>query len=103
MIFTLGIFWKKTTANAALAAAISSAALSLALKIFWPELPFMDRVSVVFLACIAIAVAISLIEKGEDHDKAVNLKEMNFTTSTSYNVASLAIVLILVGLYATWW
>lgn len=103
VIFTLGIFWKKTTANAALAAAISSAALSLALKIFWPELPFMDRVSVVFLACIAIAVAISLIEKGEDHDKAVNLKEMNFSTSTSYNVASLAIVLILVGLYATWW
>ena len=48
VIFFLGIFWKKATANGALAAAIGSAVLSFLLKQLMPELPFIDRVGVVF-------------------------------------------------------
>ena len=62
VIFLLGIFWKKTTSLAALVAAVSSAVLSFALKLLWPELPFIDRVGVVFLLCAAIAVAISVVQ-----------------------------------------
>ena len=53
-IFLLGMFWEKTTTHGALAAAIGSAVFSFALKVLWPELPFIDRVGVVFLACIAV-------------------------------------------------
>ena len=62
VIFLLGMFWERTTAAGALVAAIASAVLSLVLKFAWPSLPFMDRVGIVFLACFAIAVAISLLQ-----------------------------------------
>ena len=42
-------------------AAIASAALSLTFKLFWPELPFMDRVGLVFLLCVAIGFLWSLV------------------------------------------
>ncbi|WJG08967.1 sodium/sugar symporter [Aliiglaciecola sp. LCG003] len=103
VIFALGIFWKKTTANAALIAAISSAALSLVLKIFWPELPFMDRIGLVFLLCAAIAIIVSLRESTGPHPNAIDLNDINFNTSTSFNLASVAVILILIGLYSTWW
>ena len=56
VIFLLGMFWERATSLGAMAAAIGSAVLSFALKMLWPSLPFMDRVGIVFLACIAIAV-----------------------------------------------
>ncbi|MCV6604040.1 MAG: sodium/sugar symporter, partial [Porticoccaceae bacterium] len=47
VLFLLGMFWKKTTATAALSAAVGSFVLSLLGRLFWPELPFMDRVGLV--------------------------------------------------------
>src|SRR5882762_5136027 len=62
VIFLLGMFWERTTATAALVAAIASAVLSTVLKFAWPALPFMDRVGVVFLACMGIAIVLSLMQ-----------------------------------------
>ena len=53
-IFMLGLFWSRTTATAALLSAVGSAALSLLLKLYWPDLPFMDRVGLVFILCVAM-------------------------------------------------
>lgn len=104
VIFVLGFFWKKATANSALAAALSSALFSLGFKLFWPELPFMDRVGLVFLLCVAIAVIITLLQsKGEDNPKAVHLDGISFRTSTGFNVATVAVIVVLVALYTTWW
>lgn len=103
VIFLLGFFWKKATATSALAAAISSAVLSLALKLFWPSLPFMDRVGLVFLLCVAIAVVITLASGGKEQKNAVDLNGIDFKTTTGFNIATLGVVLILIGLYAAWW
>lgn len=103
VIFLLGFFWKKATATSALAAAISSALLSLVLKLWWPELPFMDRVGLVFLLCMALAIAITLVSGGKEQANAVDLDGINFKTETSFNLAALGVVLILVALYAVWW
>lgn len=104
VIFALGFFWKKATANSALAAAISSAVLSFIFWLFWPELPFMDRVGLVFLLCVAIAVVITLLQsKGEDSPKAIQLDDISFKTTTGFNVGAIAVVIVLVALYATWW
>src|ERR1700689_3667025 len=62
VIFLLGMFWERCTAAGALVAAVASAVLSLALKFLWPSLPFMDRVGWVFLACLGIAVVVSLLQ-----------------------------------------
>jgi solute:Na+ symporter, SSS family len=102
-IFLLGFFWKRTTANAALTAAIGSAVLSLLLKLFWPSLPFMDRVGLVFVLCCVLAVLVVLIEGAGVHAKAIDLKRVEFATTRGYNFAALAVTLILVALYASWW
>ncbi|MCP4045147.1 MAG: sodium/solute symporter [Gammaproteobacteria bacterium] len=103
VLFLLGLFWKRTTAGAALTAAVGSFALSWSAKVFWPELPFMDRVGLVFLACTALAVIISLMSKQRQHPEAVDIKEIDFSTSTSFNMAAVATVLILIAFYTTWW
>ena len=54
VIFVMGMFWSKASSAGALSAAIGSALFSLALKFLWPELPFMDRVGLVFLLCFAL-------------------------------------------------
>ncbi|HEY7884464.1 MAG TPA: sodium/sugar symporter [Cellvibrionaceae bacterium] len=102
-IFMLGFFWKKATALSALVAAIGSAVLSLALKLLWPALPFMDRVGLVFLACIGLAVVITLLSGAKEQEKAVHLDDIDFSTTTGFNIASIAVVLILIALYAAWW
>ncbi|MEC4724567.1 sodium/sugar symporter [Shewanella sp. D64] len=103
ILFLFGMFWKKTTANAGLAAALGSAILSFVFKIFWPELPFMDRVGLVFLLCGLLAISVSLIEHKKDQPKVIELSDVDFNTSRGYNIAGIAVALILVGQYATWW
>ena len=102
VIFILGMFWKKATPNSALAAAIGSALLSLLFKLVWPELPFMDRVGAVFVICIALAVSVSLVEN-KTQSGAIDLEGVNFSTTSSFNFASIGLALILTALYATWW
>jgi SSS family solute:Na+ symporter len=102
-IFLFGFFWKKATALGALLAAFGSAALSLAFKLWMPDLPFMDRVGIVFLLCCAVIVVSAILEKKGDHPKAVNLDEIEFSTTSGFKIAAGAVVLILVALYAAWW
>jgi solute:Na+ symporter, SSS family len=103
VIFLLGMFWARCTATGALVAAIGSFVLSLALWSAWPTLPFMDRVGIVFLACLAIAVALSLMQPRSDAVLRVELKDIDYSTSAGFNVAALIITAILIGIYATWW
>ena len=103
VLFALGMFWSRTTANAGLWAAVGSAAFSLALKLWWPALPFMDRVGLVFVLCLLIAVVISLVESKGRHENAIDLGDIDFHTSGGFNLAGVAVTLILIGLYATWW
>ncbi|WCL55402.1 sodium/sugar symporter [Gimibacter soli] len=103
VIFFLGMFWRKTTANGALAAAIGSAVLSFAFKMLWPELPFIDRVGIVFLACSGIAIVLSLMAGGKVQEGSVDLGEIGFKTSGGFNLAALLVILITAALYATWW
>ena len=103
VIFLLGMFWERCTVIGALVAAIASAVLSLALKLAWPALPFMDRVGIVFLACLGIAVVLSLLQTRRDPVLKVELRGIDYSTSTGFNVAALIITAILIGLYTTWW
>lgn len=102
VIFMLGIFYAKTTATAALTAAIASAVLSFAFSVLAPELPFIDRVGVVFLLCAALAVGISHLWP-KPQAGAVELGDVSFTTSSSFNLSALLVTLILCAFYITWW
>jgi SSS family solute:Na+ symporter len=102
-LFLLGFFWSRTTANGALATAIGSAVFSLAFKLWWPELPFIDRVGIVFLLCIAVGIGVSAIQSAEPHPDAIDYKDIDTSTTTGFNISAMAIILMLAALYATWW
>ena len=99
-IFILGFFVKRANANSALVAAVSSVVLSILARLFWPELPFMDRVGLIFLICMALGL---LVRQKQNSDKAIDLKQMDFSTTTGFNIAGLGVVIILAALYTTWW
>jgi SSS family solute:Na+ symporter len=103
VIFLLGMFWERCTATGALVAAIASFVLSLLLRKFWPSLPFMDRVGWVFVACLGIAVVLSLVWPRREAALKVDLKQIDYSTSGGFNLAALAVTAILIALYATWW
>lgn len=105
-IFLLGIFWRGTTATGALVAAASSVLLSLAFKLLWPSLPFIDRVGIVFLLAVALAVVASLFAGASATARLPATSftsDVDFSTSRDYNVYALCVVLILAGLYGVWW
>jgi SSS family solute:Na+ symporter len=102
-IFLLAFFWKRTTANGALVAAIGSAVFSVACKIYWPSLPFMDRVGLAFILCVILGMLVSELEAKGDHPNAIDYASVDTSTSSGFNWATLVIILMLTGLYATWW
>ncbi|MEM1412691.1 MAG: sodium/sugar symporter [Pseudomonadota bacterium] len=102
-LFLMGIFWKHTTSLGALAMAVGSAVLSLGLKLLWPELPFIDRVGLVFVLCILLGVIVSKVQGAEAHPDAIDYGEVDTRTTTGFNVCALAVLLLLIALYATWW
>jgi SSS family solute:Na+ symporter len=103
VIFMMGMFWKRATSAGALSAALGSAVLSLVLKFTWPELPFMDRVGLVFLLCLALCYVVSIMGKAPQENSSVSLDEVSFDTGKPFNIAAIGVILILTALYATWW
>jgi SSS family solute:Na+ symporter len=103
-IFFFGVFWKKTTSNAALVGAALSIPLSVVLKIAFPDLPFLDRMGVVFLVLAALMIAISLIEgKGKDHPNSIEINKDLFKTSTGFKIGAFIITGIIAALYTVFW
>jgi SSS family solute:Na+ symporter len=103
VIFLLGLFWKRANEAGAIAAAVSSVALSYLFRELLPDLPFLNRMSLVFLLSLALAVLLSLVVRARADANRITMQGVVFRTTTGFNVASLGIVLILVALYATWW
>ncbi len=124
-MFLLGFFWKKTSSNAALFATIGGFLMSIVLK-FLPrfldlkflssigfsvevapnyyEIPFVDRVGIVFVLCLVGMYMISLfdakkgiVSKGYDTDPAM------FRTSKSFTIGALVIVALITALYTVYW
>jgi SSS family solute:Na+ symporter len=103
VIFLLGMFWDRCTAAGALVAAVGSAVLSAICWKWWPALPFMDRVGLVFVACLAVAALISLMQPKREAALRVDLKNIDYSTSAGFNAGAAVVVAILVALYALWW
>lgn len=101
-IFLLGMFWGKTTATGALLAAVGSAVLSLAMKLLLPMLPFIDRVGIVFLLCVGIAVFWSLA-RPQPQPGYIEPSGVSFSTTSGFNAAAIVVTCILAFFYITWW
>jgi solute:Na+ symporter, SSS family len=103
VIFMLGLFWKRATTASALVATAGSVILSLALKFGLPDMPFMNRVGLVFLLALAAAIVVSLVAPQKKEVNVVSLEGVSYRTTTAFNIAGLGVILILIALYAVWW
>jgi len=129
-MFILGFFWKKTTSNAALFATIGGFTFSCVLKALplftnleflkntgfstlvlqkdnvtrLYEIPFLDRMAIVFVICIIGMYIISMIENSKGtRVNALEVDTKMFRVSTGFAVGALIIGGILVALYTVFW
>ena len=111
VIFLLGLFWPRATEAGALVGAVASVVLSF---VFWfpakwggiealNAVPFINRMGIVFLASLALAVIVSLARPAAGGSNRIRMEGVRFHTTTGFNIAAVVIILILIGLYATWW
>lgn len=103
VIFLLGLFWDRATANSALAAGIGSFVLSVFFRQFWPELPFMDRVGLVFILCGVAAIILSYIHPDNKADNTISNQDVDFSVRSSFLIGGLCVSAIVAALYIIWW
>ncbi|MEM1357591.1 MAG: sodium/solute symporter [Bacteroidota bacterium] len=60
-VFVFGMFYRRGTAKAALAVVLLSVPLSMLFKVVIPDLPFLDRMTLIFLICSVLMVVLSAI------------------------------------------
>ena len=103
VIFLLGLFWRRASEAGAIAAAVASVALSYLFRALTPEIPFMNRMLLVFAISGALAVVASLLRPAGAEANRVRTDDVSYATRMGFNIGAVGIALILVALYATWW
>jgi SSS family solute:Na+ symporter len=114
VIFLLGLFWKRANEAGAIVAAVTSVGLSAVMKYTLPApafspavndylTPFINRMGVVFLVSLVLAVIVSLLTPQRPGTDTIETTDVRYKTSTGFNIGALGVVLILIALYATWW
>jgi solute:Na+ symporter, SSS family len=109
-IFLFGFFWKRTTSAAAMTAALLTIPLSAVLKFLplwtggaFPDYPFLDRMSIVFVILVTLVIIISLLDTKKEYSKSLVIDTRMFRSSPSFIVGSVIIVGILTALYTVFW
>ncbi|MGD1962082.1 MAG: sodium/sugar symporter [Fulvivirga sp.] len=102
-VFILGLFWRKTTNKAAIAGAVLSIPIALALK-FITSLPWMHQMGLTALLTIGVIIGISLSQGKEKYDeKGIPLSNGIFKTHKTFNIAAFAVCIICAVLYVLFW
>lgn len=124
-MFLLGFFWKKTTSNAALFATIGGFGLSVFFK-FLPqfvnlsflnsinfavpnaegvyEIPFIDRMALVFILCVMGMALISVYENKKGvNPQGLEIDKKMFKMQPAFLVGALIVCGILAALYTRFW
>lgn len=105
-VFLLGLFWKKTTNNAAIWGVLASLAIALFFKFIpIPGMePWMHQMGMTFILTSLIIIMISYIEsKGADNPKGIPLTKDLFKTSPGFNIGAFIVMIIMVVLYTIFW
>jgi SSS family solute:Na+ symporter len=123
-MFLLGFFWKKTTPGAAMFATIGGLVFSIILK-FLPEMmdlsflapigfavdnghgvfeiPFLDRMLIVFGLVVAGMVVISKTSRSDGALKKMIIDRSLFRVEGGFALGSAVICVLLAAIYGAWW
>ena len=71
---------------------------------FFVDVPFLDQMGYTALLTMLIIVVFSYIQhKGQNDEKGIEISKETFKTSPIFNVGAMAVMLVLVALYAYFW
>ena len=102
-VFLLGLFWKKTTNQAAIWGAIFSIPIAISLK-FIPGIPFINQMGLTAIGTMILIIIISYqTGKGEDDSKGIKLDKRLFSTSPIFNISAFIICILTSVLYTIFW
>ncbi|MBT6650161.1 MAG: sodium/solute symporter, partial [Flavobacteriales bacterium] len=104
-VFLMGLFYKKSTNNAAIWGVILSIPIAMYFKVapeswMFVNIPFMHQMLITCIGTILIIYAISYLEGNKNNPKAIILSKELFSTSSSFNISAFLVLLITVFLYA---
>ena len=104
-VFLMGLFYKKSTNNAAIWGVILSIPIAMYFKVapeswMFVNIPFMHQMLITCIGTIIIIYAISYLEGHKNNPKAIILSKELFSTSSSFNISAFLVLLITVFLYA---
>jgi solute:Na+ symporter, SSS family len=108
-LFSLGLFWKRTTSRAAIVGAVLSIPMvvlfkNLHLMIGGSPIPFLHVTSWVYLILVIIMVIISLLDPtSKNNPKGLDLDRKDFAVSNQFAVISIIIMGILAALYTVFY
>ena len=103
-IFLFGLFWRKTTSAAALAAALGTIPVSALLKFLLPSMGFLNRMGVTFaLLCILIIVITLASRPSAKADDSLVLKAAESGTPLAFNVLAISMLGLVGALYLYFW
>jgi SSS family solute:Na+ symporter len=97
------MFWPRATTAGAFVGAVGSVGLSYLYWKYWPEVPFMNRIGYVFLLCLGAAMLVSLLQPKRAKTSTIELSDIDYSTSTSFNIAGVVVIAVLVALYYIFW
>ncbi len=102
-VFLMGMFYKRTNSAGAFTMLAVTLIASYGLKMFMPDFPFVNRVWITFLSCLVIGALVSHVTSMPKAAQPVALGDISFKTSRSFNLWTVIIAAILIGLYAIFW
>lgn len=113
-VFLLGFFYKKANEMGAYAVLLGSVLLSLIFYIIagledpgaltaLATIPFVIRIAIVFLAILAIGIFVSNATTPPSEDQVVDLDDVSFATSQTFNRSAIAVSLVLIIIYIIFW
>jgi SSS family solute:Na+ symporter len=98
VVYFIGLFWKQATPKAALWTAGLTIPIGIAIKLMFPDMPFILRMGYVFILLVFVAAIFSFTEKKRKIPTTVDTSK---TPVLGYVLVGLGIVCALLGIFLT--
>ncbi|MFN4146579.1 MAG: sodium/sugar symporter [Runella sp.] len=104
--FLLGFFWKKTNSAGAMFAIVGGFLLAFSMHnnwlpgADWTTVPFLDRMGIVFLICVAVMIVLGYIQPSQ---KGLAIDASMFKMKPAFAVGTAIVCIILTILYTVFW
>ena len=99
--FLMGFFWKKTNSAGAFFAIVGGFLIALWLNFNMAQIPFLDRMGMVFLICVAVMFVLGMVMPS--HNKGLEIKVEMFKVDRTFGIGMVIVLSLVVALYAYFW